>query len=170
MNLLQSLEAYASAQKWVGINFIILGSILLILSGIFAFFIAKSPMASGMKWGSLVTGILIIVGGLSYLNFNEKTKKESTAIYQKDIKEFVQHEHDRMEKVDKGFILYQITFAAFVLAALIVIVFVKAPVLKGIAFAVAILFIGQLIIEAFSHQSISEYTQELRNEVERIKI
>ena len=168
MNILQSLEAYTSAQKWVGINFIVLGVILLILGGVFALFVAKSPMATGMKWGALAAGVLIIVGGFSYLNFNEKTKQESTAIYQKDRTEFVQHEHERMEKVDKGFILYQITFAAFVLAALIVIVFVKAPVLKGVAFAVAILFIGQLIVEGFSHQSITEYTQELRNEVKRI--
>ncbi len=167
MNLLQSLETYASAQKWVGVNFIILGSILLILAGVFAFFIAKSPMASGIKWGALACGILIIVGGFSYINFNEKTKQESTAIYEKNATDFVQYEHERMEKVDKGFIVYQITFAAFVLAALIVIVFVKSPVLKGVAFAVAILFLGQLIIEGFSHQSITEYTQELRQEVEK---
>ena len=168
MNILQSLETYTSAQKWVGINFIILGSFLLVLAAIFALFVAKSPMAIGMKWGSLATGLLIIVGGISYLNFNEKVKRESTAIHQKDSTEFVQYEYDRMEKVDNGFIVYQITFAAFVLAALIIIVFVKAPVLKGVAFAVAILFLGQLIIEGFSHRSISEYTQELKNEVERI--
>ncbi|WP_421918396.1 hypothetical protein [Marinifilum sp.] len=167
MNILQSLEAYASAQKWVAINFMILGSILLILAGIFAFFVAKSPMASGMKWGSLAAGILIIAGGLSYLNFNEKTKQESTAIYQKDVAEFVQYEHERMEKVDKGFIWYQITFAAFVLAALIVIIFVKSPVLKGVAFSVAILFIGQLLIEGFSHKSIAEYTNVLRQEIKK---
>lgn len=167
MNILNSLEAYAHAQKWVGINFIILGSILLVLSGIFAFFVAKSPMAAGMKWGALAAGLFIIVGGISYLNFNKKTYNEGEALYQKNIAEFVQYEHERMEKVEKGFIIYQLVFAAFVLASLVMILFVKAPVLKGVACAVALLFIGQLIIEGFSHQSISKYTNELRQVVQK---
>ena len=72
-----------------------------------------------------------------------------------------------MEKVDKGFLTYQIVFAVFVLAALIVIVFIKSPLAKGIAFAIAILFIGQLLIEGFSHKSIREYTDILRTEVNK---
>ena len=169
MNILQSLGTYASAQKWVAINFIILGSVLLILAGIFAIFIAKSPMASGMKWGSLATGILIIIGGFSYFNFNEKTKQESTAIYQKDAREFLKYEHERMEKVDKGFITYQLSFAIFVLVAIAIIVFSHSSLAKGIGMAVAILFLGLLVVEGFSHQSITKYAKELRVEVKNIK-
>ena len=167
MNLLQSLEAYTNAQKGVGTNFIILGFILLIISAVFAFFVCKSQMATGLKWGALVAGIFIIVGGFTYRNFSEKTKNDTIAIFEKDTTEFVQFEHERMEKVDKGFITYQLVFAAFVVLALIVIVFVKAPVLKGVAFAVAILFIGQLLIEGFSHKSIREYTDILKKEVNK---
>ena len=166
MNILQSLEAYTSAQKWVGINFIILGSVLLILAGVFAFFVAKTPLAAGMKWGALTAGFFIIVGGISYGNFNKKILREGQALFEKDRTEFVQYEHERMEKVDKGFLTYQFVFASFVVAALIVILFVKAPILKGVAFAVAILFVGQLIIEGFSHPSITKYTNELRQEIQ----
>lgn len=167
MNLLQSLEAYTNAQKWVGTNFIILGIVLLILAAVFAFFVAKSPMATGLKWGALATGLLIIVGGFFYRSFCDKTQDEARAIYEKDKTEFVQYEHERMEKVDKGFLTYQITFAVFVLAAIIVILFVNSPVAKGISYAVAILFIGILLIEGFSHKSISTYTNELRQEVNK---
>jgi hypothetical protein len=167
MDILQSLETYTSAQKWVGINVIILGSILLISAGILTFFVAKSPMAAGMKWGALIAGLLIIVGGVSYLSFNNKIKNEGEALFQKSRTEFVQHELERMEKVDKGFLTFQLVFAAFVIASLIVILFIKASVLKGVAFAVAILFIGQLIIEGFSHSSIVKYTNELRQEVQK---
>ncbi len=164
MNILQSLETYTDAQKSVGTNFIILGILLLILAGIFAFFVSKSPMASGLQWGAISTGVFIIVGGISYHNFCEKTQRESAAIYKEDVAGFVQFEHERMEKVDKGFLIYQLTFAAFVVAALIIIVFIQAPVLKGVAFSVAILFLGIMLIEGFSHQSISEYTNILREE------
>ncbi len=167
MNILQSLETYTSAQKWVGINFIILGSVLLILAGVFTFFVEKTPLASGMKWGALAAGILITVGGISYGNFNKKIQRDGEALFEKDKTEFIQYEYERMEKVDKGFLTYQMVFVAFVVAALIVILFVKAPVLKGVAFAVAILFIGQLIIEGFSHPSITKYTNELREEVKK---
>jgi len=167
MNILQSLETYTYAQKWVGINSIILGSILLVLAGILAFFVAKSPMASGMKWGAFTTGLLIIVGGIGYLSFNNKIQNEGEALFQKSRTEFVQYEHERMEKVDKGFLAYQLVFAAFVLASLIVILFIKVPVLKGVAFAVAIFFVGVMIIESFSHKSISNYTNELRQEIHK---
>jgi hypothetical protein len=167
MNILQALEAYTSAQKWVGINSIILGSVLLILAGIFTFFVTKTPLASGMKWGALIAGLLIIVGGIGYLSFNNKIKNEGEALYQKSRTEFVQYEHTRMEKVDNGFLTYQLVFAAFVLTSLIVILFVKAPVLKGVAFAVAIFFIGVMIIEGFSHSSICNYTNQLRQEIQK---
>ncbi len=167
MNILQSLEAYTSAQKWVGINFIILGSVLLILACVFAFFVAKSPMASGMKWGALAGGILIIAGGLSYYNFSHKTYNHSETIYQKDVTEFVKFEHERMEKVDQGFLSYQLTFAAFIIAALVIILLISAPVLKGVSFAIAILFVGIMLIEGFSHKSIRKYTNELRLEVQK---
>lgn len=167
MNILQLLETYASAQKWVGTNFIILGAILIVLAGVFALFVTKSPLASGMKWGALVCGLLIIAGGISYGNFNKKILNEGESLFNKSKTEFVQYEHERMEKVDSGFLTYQLVFTAFVVASLVVMLFVKAPVLKGIAFAVAILFIGQLIIEGFSHASIEEYTNELRQEVQK---
>ena len=167
MDILQSLETYTSAQKWVGINVLILGAILIILAVIFAFFVEKSPMASGMKWGALTAGLLIIVGGVGYLSFNNKIHNEGEALFQKNRTEFVQYEYERMEKVDKGFLTIELVFAAFIIASLIVILFIKAPVLKGVAFAVAILFIGQLIIEGFSHSSIVKYTNELRQEVQK---
>ncbi|KXX66634.1 hypothetical protein [Flammeovirga sp. SJP92] len=167
MNILQSLEAYTSAQKWVGINFIILGAILLVLAGIISFFVTKTPLASGMKWGSLVTGILIIIGGISYGNFNNKIQIEGKALYEKDSTEFIQTEHERMEKVDQGFLTYQLVFATFAVGAFAVILFFNAPFIKGIAFAVAILFTGLLIIEGFSHPSIQAYTEDLRLESQK---
>lgn len=167
MNILQSLETYTVAQKGVGTNFAILGVVLIIIALVFFIFASKTPLTVGIKWGALFAGLMIIAGGLSYYNFSNKTYSESEAIYQKDVTEFVQYEHERMEKVDKGFLTYQLTFALFVLVALVVIVFVKAPVLKGISFAVAILFIGMLLIEALSHSSIKKYTEELRIEVKK---
>ncbi|NME71054.1 hypothetical protein [Flammeovirga aprica] len=162
MNILESLEAYTSAQKWVGINFIILGILLLVTAGIITFFVTKTPLATGMKWGALVAGILIIIGGYGYGNFNNKILSEGKISYEKNSSEFVRAEHERMEKVNNGFLGYQLVFAAFLLASLAVILFVNLPYLKGIAFAVTILFAGLIIIEGFSHPSIETYTKELR--------
>ncbi len=167
MNILQSLDSYTSAQKWVGTNFIILGAILIVLGLVFTFFVAKSPMATGMKWGTFVAGISIIVGGFGYRSFCDKTHDAAVSLSNENMMEFVKSEHERMEKVDKGFILYQVSFAAFVVAALVVILFVKAPLAKGVAFAIALWFMGLLVIEGFSHSSISTYTNTLRAEVSK---
>ncbi|NRB59064.1 MAG: hypothetical protein HRU50_03890 [Winogradskyella sp.] len=168
MNFIQSLETYTNAQKWVGTNFIILGSLLLILATTVAFFINKSPLADGLKWGALCTGLLIIIGGFSYRNFSDKIQYNAKEIYGDNPTKFIQTEYNRMSKVNKGFIVYQMSFAAFVVASLIVILFVKSPFAKGISFAVAVLFIGVLIIEGFSQKSITTYNDELN--VEFLKI
>ncbi len=164
MNMLQSLEAYTSAQKWVGTNFVVLGILLLVLAGVSAFLVPRTPMATGMKYGALVAGALIIIGGFSYRSFCDKTYNHGADIYQTSTTEFVKTEYSRMEKVDKGYLVYQIVFAAFIVAALLVVLFVNAPLMKGIAFAVAVLFIGIMIIEGFSHSSIRSYTEALQVE------
>lgn len=168
MDILKSIETYTIAQKWVGTNFMILGTVLLVLSAIFAFFITKSPLATGVKWGALIAGLFIFIGGFSYRNFSEKTQKQVIELHQKSPTECLNSEYKRMGKVEKGFSVYQITFASFVLLALIVILFVNTPIIKGIAFPVALLFLGIMLIESFSHQSITTYTHELSSEINKI--
>lgn len=169
MDILKSIETYTIAQKWVGTNFMILGAVLLVLSAMFALFVTKSPLATGVKWGGLIAGLFIFVGGFSYRNFSEKTQKQVIELHQKNQTECLNSEHKRMEKVDKGFLTYQITFASFLLLCIGVILFVGNPFFKGIAFAFALQVLGMMLIESFSHQSISNYTNELRSEINKVQ-
>ena len=68
-----------------------------------------------------------------------------------------------MEKVEKGFPIYQMVFGALIAIPLILILFVNKPLLNGISFSIMILFLFQMIIEAYSHKSILEYAKYLKD-------
>ncbi len=161
MNILESFEAYIASQRAVGTNFLILGGILIVLAVIAHFTLSSSVMTIWLKSGLIVCGLLIAAGGWSYGNFNEKVSKEGHSQFEKDPAEFAQTEAVRMDKVVKQFPYYQITFAAFIILSLIVVLFVPSPAAKGIAFAVIALMAGCLLVEQVSHSSIVEYAQSL---------
>lgn len=169
MNLLNSLQNYITAQKMVGINFMILGGLLILLSVMAFYFFPKVSITNGLKWGALVAGLLIGIGGFSYHKFSDNLQTEATATYESNKSEFIQSEHTRMDKVYQGFSTYQMTFSAILLLCLAVILFVGNPFYKGIAFAFALQVLGVMLIESFSHLSIATYTNELRSAIHTIQ-
>ncbi len=166
--MINSLELYINAQKWVSINFIILGVILAIIGLLCIFVFPKSALTIGLKWGAIATAVFILIGGISYYSFNNKVSEQAHTLYQENTQEFVTSEHERMEIVDSGYVKYQIIFAVFLVVSLVVILFVKSEMFKGIAFAVAFLMLGVMLIEAYSHKSITDYTNVLREERKRL--
>ena len=140
---------------------------MLIIAGIVLFFVPTSQLVSGLRCGALFAGGLIIIAGFSYLNFCERIHDEAIDLFEKSKTEFVKTENKRMEKVKKMFPLYQMIYALFIIATLVVILFVNAPLWKGVSFAVTIFFLGIMIIEGFSYKSIKTYTKELKQELNK---
>ncbi len=165
MEIIQGLEAYTSAQKAVGASFIFLGVFLLLLAGLVWFFAPAGQLTNGLKMGFLISGLLIGMGGFSYLNFSADVLHNGSQLYEKGKTEFVKSENERMQKVEKGYPVYQMVFAIFITLALAVIFFVNRPFWSGISFAVIILFTGIMIVEAYSHKSIYCYAEELKVEI-----
>ena len=165
MHLLQSIEDYTKAQRGVGLNFMILGLILIMMSIFVTLVVTKSPLATGLKWGTVVTGFLIIIGGFSYRIYSENMKNRAIEVYKESPVKFLNSEHKRMQTAVKAYNYYQLGFALFIVAALIVILFSGSQVAKGASFAVALLHIGVMIVEGFSHYSILKYAHILGQEI-----
>ncbi len=162
MTLLTHLETYIAAQKNVGTQFIIIGVLLPIVAA-WAHFSASSPLNSGLKTGALIGGLLILAGGFGYRYTETTLLKNQTTLFQKDQAEFRQVEAERMAKVKKDYPVYQMVFSAFIVVALLVILLVKDTYWHGVSFAVLILMVGVLIIEAYSQRSINMYYEYLTN-------
>jgi glucan phosphoethanolaminetransferase (alkaline phosphatase superfamily) len=161
MEILKSLESYTLAQKMVGTSFMIIGVILLLVAISLHIFTNQTTLSNGLKIGSLICGILILVGGFGYKNFSSKTQLKQIEVYKKSKKNFFEQEQVRMEKVEKDYPIYQIFFGAFIVFAVVIVLLTKRPFWHGIAFSVMILFTSVMIIEAFSHKSITDYAKKI---------
>ena len=162
MDIVQALETYSLAQKTVATNFIYLGIGLIIFAIAVWVFAPGGQLSNGLKYGSLVCGILIMIGGFSYGSFSQNILDNGIKAEKENHAQFVGEETVRMEKVEKGFPIYQMVFGAFIAIPLLLILFINKPLLNGISFAVMILFLFQLIIEAYSYTSIAEYSKYLK--------
>ncbi len=162
MKIFESFLVYTDAQRALSTNFLILGGILIAIALIAHFAFPSATLTIWFKRSVIACGLLIILGGISYGNFNQKVVDTGKVAFEKNATEFAQTEQVRMEKVVKQFPLYQITFALFIVVALLVVLFVPAPQAKGIAFAVMLLFAGCMVLEQVSHQSIMDYFESLK--------
>ncbi|MEM6348824.1 MAG: hypothetical protein AAF927_33375 [Bacteroidota bacterium] len=160
MELLDHLGTYINAQKNVGTQFILIGALLLIIAG-WSHFSDTSQLSSGLKIGAIICGLLILAGGIGYRSTEATLLKKQTELFQNSQTEFKQLETERMEKVKKDYPVYQIVFSVFIVAALLVVSLVKNPFWHGIAFAMMLLMIGVMIIEAYSQRSINLYYEHL---------
>lgn len=162
MKIIEAFEAYIAAQKALSNQFLILCGVLILIAIITHFAFPTTTMTIWLKRSLVVCGLFIALGGFSYGNFNNKVSDSGHAHYHQNSVEFAQAEQVRMEKVVKQFPYYQITFALFIVASLLVVLFVPSPQAKGVAFAVILLFVGCMIVEQVSHTSIVEYADSLK--------
>jgi len=160
MEIIQEFQAYIAAQKAVGFQFIILGVSLIVIAGI-SQITSESALANGLKIGALVCGILIIAGGIGYRITETNLLREQSDLHKENHVEFQHVETERMAKVKKDYPVYQVVFSIITVLSLVVILFVGNSYWQGIAFAIVILMVGVMIIEAFSQLSINSYYESL---------
>ncbi|MFK8054778.1 MAG: hypothetical protein AB8F78_01555 [Saprospiraceae bacterium] len=162
MDLQSELEIYISAQKAVGTQFIAVG-VGLLLTAFISHMFGEGPLASGLKIGGIVCGLLISGGGFLY-RYTETTLLENqSTLYRLNSEKFALEEGARMEKVVSDFPKYQITFRAILLAGMIAVLVTESPFWHGVSFTIMGMMIGVLIAEAFSKSSIMTYHQALLN-------
>ena len=90
----------------------------------------------------------------------EKLLKEKTALYQKDKIEFKQTEIEWMTKGKNNYPFYQIGMAIIIVLSLLI---VRNPFWQGIGFSVIVFMVGNMIIEAYSNNSLLAYYESLKN-------
>ena len=113
MELLEHFEAYISAQKGVGTQFVLIGLLLLGVA-IWAHVGGSSPLTSGLKTGALVCGVLILAGGFGYRSTEANLLKTQTELFNTDQSQFREVETERMAKVKKDYPVYQMVFGGFI--------------------------------------------------------
>ena len=160
--MLNYFETYITAQKAVGLHFILLGVGLLVIA-IIAHIMGSTTLATGLKTGALICGLMMIASGIGYRMTETKLLAKQTQLFEKDAANFQQIETERMAKVIKDYPMYQIVLIALIISALLIIWFTKNPYWHGISYAAIIMFVGFMMIEAFSQYSIKAYFQALKN-------
>lgn len=155
--MIEALENYTAAQKTVGTRFIFIGIILLIIAIVIWFGVEKTNFYDGLKTGSFICGIIILLGGAAYYNFSQTTHKKIVDIHSESKTEYLTTEKLRMTKVAKDYPIYQLVFSGFIVASLVIIFLLNQAFWSGVACAVILQFIGVLIVEYISKTSIDSY-------------
>ncbi|HAD07943.1 MAG TPA: hypothetical protein DCF62_00540 [Porticoccaceae bacterium] len=161
MEIIESLDAYIASQKTVAIQFLILGVCFLVIAGVLWQLDSGAKLLQGLKAGCLVWSLLILAGGGAYYNFCNQLHAQQIQAYEADPTQFLAAEHQRVAKVVTDFPIYQMAFAACIVASLVVILFVSKAFFSGIAFATLLLFSVLMLIEAYSKTSIDAHFAQL---------
>ena len=147
MDPFKSLQNYIAAQKSIGLYFLILGVLLLAISTISYFYEPEASFFRGLFAGSLIAGLLIILGGIIYRYFSGKLYISIEKEFRKDKAIFLKNETKRMEKFLESFSSFQTLSIILIILAIGAIISFKIPFVSGICVAISILFIGILNIQ-----------------------
>ena len=162
MELIDHLETYINAQKGVGFNAFVF-SAGMIMAAILLHIYGTSQLAIGLRNGTFIIGILLIIMGVGLRISQENILKEKRALYQQDQVQFKQEEIKRMTKVKGNYPTGQAVMVGLVAISLIAFLMIKSSFWQGVSLSFAVFFVGNVILEAFSYLSIVSYFQSLTN-------
>ena len=83
MHLIRNLETYIAAQKGVGVNAFVF-SIGMMATAMLLHFYASSSLALGIRNGTFVIGLLLMLMGVGLRFSQEKILQEKKALYETD--------------------------------------------------------------------------------------
>jgi hypothetical protein len=139
-NLFHFIEIYFKEEQIESLFFVIIGSIALLLAGIFLFII-KYSFFKGFAIPFLVIGFIQLGVGLSIYNRSEKDIIRVIHFIKQEPKKTQTEEIPRMEKVIQNFIIYRwIELILIIGSTILFIAFYKSPQTfwKGIALGLLI--------------------------------
>ena len=145
MELINYFETYINAQKGVGFNAFVFGTGMLLVALLLHIY-GGSQLASGIRNGSFIIGILLFVMGVGLRISQEKISKEQKALYAKDPVEFKISEIERMTKVKNNYPKGQIVMVSFATLSLIAFLLIKSPIWQGVSLVVVIFFVGVVVV------------------------
>ena len=160
MDLLTHLEVYIHAQKGVGFNAFVF-SAGMITAALLLHFFGASQLALGLRNGTFIIGILLILMGVGLRFSQEKILREKKVLFQTDQVEFKHSEMARMTKVKNNYPRGQMILSGLVVLSLLCFLLIKSQVWQGVSLSFTIFFVGNVIIEAFSYLAILAYYNQL---------
>lgn len=161
--MIKHFETYIAAQKATGMHITFFG-VALLIAAILLHFSQLNPITQGLRNSFFIISILLLVSGVGFIMNQKKLLKTKTELYQTNEQEFKKQEVERMQGVNKSVprIILGLSIALIVIIVVLML-FVKQPVWKGVVFGILIYFLGLLMSESISYLSVKDYLQSLLN-------
>jgi energy-coupling factor transporter transmembrane protein EcfT len=158
--MLDQLELYVQAQRTIA-HYMMGFGVILVLLAVLCHLTNANALFNGLKIGCLLFGVFSFVSGYAYQVTEEKLLDRQSKLYEQNPAEFLSLEKARMQKVVQGFARIQLVFGAIILLSLLVIFTIEHAFVSGLAFALILLLLGNMVIERVSKSSIDAYYEKL---------
>lgn len=161
------VHKYFIAEKQAGLLFLIVGSVALLLSVLFFFFIKTNPsFYKGMAVPLVAIGLLQLVVGITIFNRSDKQRMDVAYKIGMDPGFVKNTEQPRMEKVQASFALYKYAEIALLIAGMVLIVLFRTNTDKqfwyGLGIALAIQAAVSLWADVEAAKRGNVYLEELK--------
>ena len=141
------VHKYFMAEKQAGLLFLIIGSVALLLSVVFFFFIKSNPsFYKGMAAPLIVIGLLQLVVGFTVFSRSDKQRIDVSYKMGMDPGFVKNTEQPRMEKVQQNFAIYKYAELALLIAGIILIILYRTNADKSFWYGLGIALAIQSII------------------------
>ena len=134
-----------------------------IICGILFWTLGNTPNAKAMVIPLLVVGLFYTIAGVSGVIRNNQRIHQYQAAYQKDPVQFVEIEKTRVKGFDTIFKVTYPLAAAFILAGLLLFLFLGGPHIKAIGLALILLGLSVYTIDHFAAERADIYYQHILN-------
>jgi predicted membrane channel-forming protein YqfA (hemolysin III family) len=141
------VHKYFMAEKQAGLLFLIIGSVAVLLSVVFFFFIKSNPsFYKGMAAPLIVIGLLQLVVGIAVFNRSDKQRMDVSYKIGMDPGFVKNTEQPRMEKVQQNFSIYKYAEIALLIAGIVLIVLYRTNADKSFWYGLGIALAIQCVI------------------------
>lgn len=170
---LSFVHKYFMAEKQAGLLFLIIGSVAVLLSVVFFFFIKTNPsLYKGMAVSLVVIGLLQLIIGYTIHHRSDKQRMDVAYHIGMDPGFIKNTEQPRMEKVQSNFTVYKYAEIALLVAGIVLIVLFRTNADKqfwyGLGIALAIQSVICLGADMSAAKRGDRYLKELIQRVSRV--
>lgn len=162
MNIYDAFLQYIEAEQ--NFLFAILSvTAVMALVAVITLFVKRTTFAKWFSVSLLVLSLTLVVGMIFDSSRPERIKTQSTEIFQQGERSFVEYEIERVGTDLTNFATYHLYFWALVALAVVLLIFVRSPKVKGLSLMVIVLFTTLILTEKIVFIPFHEYLEILKN-------
>ena len=162
---MEFIKTYFQAERLASVVFMLIG-FNTIVAGVYCWVIVRKPFYSGLAYPFVFIGLIeLFVGATVFLRSPKDTERvENFAVLEPE--RILREEIPRMEDVSKSFVYLRYVELAVIIAALVMMYFVRGDLVRGIGLGLFIQAFAMLAADYFAERRSEKYLKELRISVE----